>query len=69
MALPAEEIEELLNLDMINDRAWTIMACSASTGEGLSDGLMWIMKNVDKWLINISGLLFKYEWPKPYNDK
>lgn len=29
MALPAEEIEELLNLDMINDRAWTIVACSA----------------------------------------
>jgi ADP-ribosylation factor-like protein 3 len=33
-ALPAEEIEEILNLDMINDRAWTIVACSAKDGEG-----------------------------------
>ncbi|CDW85452.1 arf-like ras superfamily gtpase [Stylonychia lemnae] len=33
-ALPAEEIEEILNLDMINDRAWTICACSAKEGEG-----------------------------------
>jgi len=33
-ALPAEEIEELLNLGMINDRAWTIVACSAQDKEG-----------------------------------
>ena len=39
MALPAEEIEELLNLSMINDRAWTIVACSAKEGEGLNEGL------------------------------
>jgi hypothetical protein len=32
--LPAEEIEELLNLDMINDRSWTIIACSAKDKEG-----------------------------------
>ena len=43
MALPAEEIEELLNLDMINDRAWTIAACSAHTGEGLKDGVEWLI--------------------------
>ena len=28
------EIEEILNLDMRNDRAWTICACSAKEGEG-----------------------------------
>ena len=33
-SLPAEEIEELMSLDMINDRAWTIVACSASKKEG-----------------------------------
>lgn len=33
-ALPAEEIEEILSLDMINDRSWTICACSAKDGEG-----------------------------------
>ena len=36
-ALPAEEIEELLNLDMINDRAWTIIACSAKEKEGINE--------------------------------
>jgi ADP-ribosylation factor-like protein 3 len=35
-ALPAEEIEEMLNLGMINDRAWTIAACSAKDQEGKS---------------------------------
>lgn len=34
-ALPAEEIEELLCLGMINDRAWTIVACSAKEKEGM----------------------------------
>ena len=33
-ALPAEEIEEQLSLGMINDRAWTIIACSAKEKEG-----------------------------------
>ena len=35
-ALPAEEIEEELSLGMINDRAWTIVACSAKDKEGKS---------------------------------
>jgi ADP-ribosylation factor-like protein 3 len=46
-ALPAEEIEELLNLSMINDRSWTIIACSAKDGEGLKEGLEWLMQNVE----------------------
>ncbi len=33
-ALPVEEIEEELCLGMINDRAWTIVACSAKEKEG-----------------------------------
>ena len=33
-ALPPEEIEEELSLGMINDRAWTIVACSAKDKEG-----------------------------------
>ena len=48
LAIPAEEIEELLSLDMICDRPWTIAACSAKDGEGLQDGLQWLMENVDK---------------------
>ena len=33
-ALPADEIEDMLNLSMINDRAWNIAACSATESEG-----------------------------------
>ena len=33
-ALPADEIEEMLHLSMINDRPWNIAACSAQEGEG-----------------------------------
>ena len=32
--MPADEIEEQLNLSQINDRAWTIAACSAKDSEG-----------------------------------
>jgi len=62
-ALPAEEIEELLYLGMINDRAWTIVACSAKEKEGkltlflsfnvtpviigLQDGLNWLIDNLE----------------------
>ena len=35
-SLPADEIEEMLNLSLISDRAWTIAACSAKDGEGKS---------------------------------
>lgn len=57
-ALPAEEIEETLSLGMINDRAWTIVACSAKEKEGrnlsrtycflgLQEGMDWLIQNID----------------------
>ena len=59
-ALPAEEIEELLCLGMINDRAWTIVACSAKEKEGmdcystlmfifvgLQEGIDWLIQNIN----------------------
>lgn len=59
-ALSAEEIEELLCLGMINDRAWTIVACSAKEKEGmdcystlmcvfvgLQEGIDWLIQNID----------------------
>jgi ADP-ribosylation factor-like protein 3 len=33
-ALPADEIEEMLCLSLITDRAWNIAACSATEKEG-----------------------------------
>ena len=40
-ALPPEEIEETLNLDMINDRSWTIVACSAKEKQGKWELMNW----------------------------
>jgi len=44
-ASPADEIAEHLGLAAIGDRTWTIQACSAKTGEGLSEGMEWIVTN------------------------
>ena len=44
LALSADEILSELNLDKINDRNWTIIACSALTKEGINEGLDWIIK-------------------------
>ncbi|GLE05393.1 hypothetical protein PINS_up014406 [Pythium insidiosum] len=42
-ALPASEISTALNLSTIRDRTWHIQACSAKTGEGLQEGMEWIV--------------------------
>merc|ERR1712176_1704809 len=38
-ATPADEIQQSLNLSAINDRVWTIQACSATDGSGLQEGM------------------------------
>ena len=43
-AYSSEEISEGLNLTNIDDRPWNIQPCSAKTGEGIQDGLEWIME-------------------------
>merc|ERR1711964_295111 len=47
-ALPPNEISELLHLEDIRDRMWTIQACSAKNGDGLQDGMEWLVANFDK---------------------
>lgn len=42
------EIAQALNLESIRDRAWSIQACSAKTGEGLQEGMEWVVQNIDK---------------------
>ncbi len=42
----ANQIVDILKLDSIKDRKWMIVACSAVTKEGLSEGLDWIIENV-----------------------
>ena len=46
MALSSEEVVAQLLLEEIKDRAWAIYACSAITGEGLQEGLEWLLENL-----------------------
>lgn len=45
-SLSSEEISEGLNLLNIRDRTWTIQPCSAKSGEGLHDGMEWVMESI-----------------------
>lgn len=42
-AVPADEIAESLKLANITDRTWTIQACSAKNGDGLQEGMEWMV--------------------------
>jgi ADP-ribosylation factor-like protein 2 len=41
-----EEIRKFLNLDDIATRHWGIIPCSAVTGEGLIEGIDWIVTDI-----------------------
>ena len=43
---PGARVAEILELTTIRDRVWNIQPCSALTGEGVKDGMEWVMKNV-----------------------
>ena len=45
-ALSAKDVAEGLNLFSIRDRPWQIQPCSAKTGEGLKDGMEWLIKTI-----------------------
>ena len=46
-ALTKEEIAVVLQLDQISvNRHWHIQACSAVTGDGLVDGVEWLVKDI-----------------------
>ena len=44
----SDEISDDLNLSSINDRPWSIQPCSAKTGEGLKEGMEWIMSFLEE---------------------
>ena len=46
--MSSAEISQQLNLTSIKDHAWHIQACCALTGEGLYQGLEWIVSNIKK---------------------
>ena len=45
-ALSVKAISEKLLLSNVRNRAWSIQPCSAKSGEGLKEGLMWTMQTV-----------------------
>ena len=47
-AAPASGIAEGLGLHLIKDRAWQIQPCSATSGEGVRDGMEWVVKTIKK---------------------
>ena len=47
VALPAEEISELLHLNDIRNHDWHIQACSAILGDGLNEGIDWLCDKIN----------------------
>jgi ADP-ribosylation factor-like protein 1 len=50
----AGEISEALRLGELKDRNWSIMACSAVTGKGVSEGMDWLVVSCSprwKWCV------------------
>lgn len=41
-ALKVSDISKALGLSDLKDRSWSIMGCSAITGDGLNEGLDWL---------------------------
>lgn len=45
-ALCATEIRDFLKLDKISRRHWCIIACSAYTGDGMLEGMQWLVSDI-----------------------
>ena len=47
-AKSVQEVADALELTSISKRVWYIQACSASTGDGIRDGLDWLAEKLVK---------------------
>ena len=47
-ALPAGEVEAMLNLGAIRDRKWNCLDCSAVRGDGVVPGLQWLASHPER---------------------
>lgn len=45
-ALSVEEVKEVLGLDQVKGRHWHIQPCSAYTGDGLVQGVDWLVQDI-----------------------
>ena len=46
-ALSPAELTAELGLNDLRDRTWNILACSAKTGEGLQEGMEWLVEQIN----------------------
>lgn len=46
--LGAADISEALKLPSLKERSWSIFGCSAVTGDGVNDGMDWLVKTVQE---------------------
>jgi ADP-ribosylation factor-like protein 2 len=55
-ALSLPEISEALQLsdESISGRHWTVMACSAVTGDGLVEGVEWLVNDISSRIFVMS---------------
>jgi ADP-ribosylation factor-like protein 2 len=56
-ALSSEEIAQVLDLEtdvIYQNRHWAIQSCSAVTGEGLADGIEWIISDIAQRIFMMS---------------
>jgi hypothetical protein len=44
----AQQLSTVLALHEIRDREWSILPCSAKTGDGLQEGMEWVIDHVDE---------------------
>ncbi len=53
-ALTMEEIRKFLELDEISTRHWAIIPCSAKTGDGLLEGIDWLVYDISSRIFMMS---------------
>lgn len=46
-ALSPAELTSELGLNDLRDRTWQILPCSARTGEGLQEGMEWLVEQIN----------------------
>lgn len=54
--LEAVAITQALNLQSLKDRSWSIFACSAVTGEGVKEGMDWLV-------VSFPAAVMMRQWP------
>lgn len=59
----AGEISEALRLGELRDRNWSIMACSAVDGSGVSEGMDWLVVSLDLSFAWVSRLFRRGDGP------